>query len=332
MDRFWKEIALAAVIGMVLPWLLLLICAKELLIRENVSKPQSLPAETVQEETLFSTDTSQIQICVQLSDSAVRTMELEEYLVCVVLAEMPATFQPEALKAQAIVARTYALKRLEEGDRHTYAAVCTDPKCCQAYITQEAYLADRGTQEDVEKIRAAVEQTTSVVLTYQNELIEATYFSCSGGRTEDAVAVWGTEIPYLQAVDSPGEEYAEVFCSSAYFTAEEFAKALGRRLTGKPSEWLGAATYTEGGGVDTMLIGGMQYSGTELRRLLELNSTAFQMIPGQHGITVESVGRGHRVGMSQYGANAMAQKGSSYRQILTYYYQGVVIDKAENMG
>lgn len=332
MDKFWKEIALAAIIGMVVPWLLLLIFAKEMLFRENTGKPQDLPTETIQKETISAPDASQIQISVQLSDSIVRTMELEEYLVCVVLAEMPASFQPEALKAQAIVARTYALKRLETEDRHEYAAVCIDHQCCQAYITEEEYLAERGTSADIEKIRAAVQQTAGIVLTYEDELIEATYFSCSGGRTEDAVAVWGTEIPYLQAVDSPGEEYAEVFCSSAYFTAEAFAKALGRRLSGTPGDWLGAVTYTEGGGVDIMLIGGIAYSGRELRQLLGLNSTVFQMTPGQHGITVETMGRGHRVGMSQYGADAMAQKGSTYQQILAYYYQGVVIDKADNIG
>jgi len=331
MDKFWKEIALAAIIGMVLPWLLLLIGARELL-GDSDDKLQSLPAFGVLEETVSSGNPALSHIAVQLDDNVIKTMELEEYLVCVVLAEMPATFQEEALKAQAIVARTYALKCLVSGDRHTFAAVCGDPECCQSYITQEKYLAERGQQEDLEKIRAAVRQTEGIVLTYQGELIEATYFSCSGGRTEDAVAVWGTDIPYLQAVDSPGEEYAQVFWESTYFTAEDFCAALGRSLTGSPKSWLGQVRYTDGGGVDTMVIGGIQYSGTQLRQMFDLNSTVLQMTPGQKGVTVETLGQGHRVGMSQYGADAMAKKGSTYQEILTYYYQGVVIDKVGNIG
>ncbi len=330
MDKFWKEIALAAMIGMILPWLLLLLGAKEMLGRESADISQSLPTQAIRDE--ISDSPAQRYIAVQLGENMVKTMELEEYVACVVLAEMPAAFHSEALKAQAVVARTYALKRLTEGNRHTYAAVCTDPQCCQAYITRETYLAERGQQEDLEKICAAVQQTKGVVLTYQGELIEATYFCCSGGRTEDAVAVWGTEIPYLQSVDSPGEETAKQFWNSEYFSTAAFSRALGRSLTGSPGEWLGKVNYTDGGGVDTMVIGGIQYSGTELRQLLGLSSTVFQMTPGNSGVTVETLGQGHRVGMSQYGADAMAQNGSVCQQILLHYYQGVVIDKAGNIG
>ena len=157
-------------------------------------------------------------------------------------------------------------------------------------------------------------------------MIEATYFSCSGGRTEDAVAGWGTDIPYLQAVDSPGEEQAKHFTDSVLFTAKEFAACLGANLSGAPAKWLGSVTYTQGGGVATMVIGGKTYSGVDLRRKLGLRSTAFSMMAVGDQIHITTKGFGHRVGMSQYGAEAMAVAGSSYKAILQHYYPGVVLD------
>jgi stage II sporulation protein D len=264
---------------------------------------------------------------VWMETGEVRLMALETYLVGVLLGEMPADFETEALKAQAVVARTYTLRRMEQGDRHRGAAVCADPGCCQAYVAAESYLQQGGSAGSVGKITAAVKATEGIVVTYGGRLIEATYFSCSGGRTEDAAAVWGGEIPYLQAVDSPGEEQAGPFYASVYFTKAEFADALGRTLYGTPDQWLGAVTYTEGGGVASATVAGLRYSGVQLRQLLGLNSTRFHMIPGEAGITVETTGHGHRVGMSQYGADAMAREGNDYTQILHHYYQGVVIDK-----
>ena len=197
-------------------------------------------------------------------------------------------------------------------------------------MTQEQYLQTRGTMEDIRRVQNAVQATMGQVLIYGEGLAESTYFSCSGGRTEDAVAVWGTDIPYLQAVDSPGEELAGAYKDSVYFTSEELKKALNRELTGTPESWLGKQTFTDGSGVATMVIGGITYSGTQLRKLLGLNSTMFCMIPDAGGITVETLGKGHRVGMSQYGADAMAEAGCTYEQILAHYYQGTRIDKWED--
>ena len=174
--------------------------------------------------------------------------------------------------------------------------------------------------------------TAGLVLTYNGSLIDATYFSCSGGRTEDAAAVWGADVPYLQAVDSPGEEGAAAYESEVYFTKSEFARLLGRELAGSPTQWLGKVSYTDGGGVATMVIGGVTYTGKELRSLLGLKSTAFTMTADASGITVVTKGNGHRVGMSQYGAEAMAVLGSSYEEILAHYYQGTVIDKFSDLG
>ena len=198
----------------------------------------------------------------------------------------------------------------------------TNSACCQAFITEEDYLQRGGSPEHVEKIRNAVRETSGQVLTYEDGLIEATYFSCSGGSTEDAVAVWGSDFPYLQAVESPGEEQAAYYQDTAEFTPRQLEEKLGVLLSGSPTAWISAISYTNGGGVDSIAIGGVYFSGTEIRQKLNLRSTAFSVETRRDGVTFTTKGFGHRVGMSQYGADAMAAAGSDYTQILAHYYQG----------
>lgn len=256
-----------------------------------------------------------------LRDGEAVEMELEAYLVGVVLVEMPTTFEPEALRAQAVAARTYALKTCREGVRHGKNRICDDPACCQGYKDADAFPTAA-----VEKVRRAVQDTENLVLVYGNELIQATFFSCSGGRTEDAVAVWGNDVPYLHSVVSAGEEEGgAAFAESLIFTPEQFQNALGVGLKGAVDDWFGNVTYTAGGGVDTMVIGGVLYRGTTLRTLLGLRSTAFRVVVGNGVITIHTRGYGHRVGLSQYGANAMAKAGAGFREILKHYYSGVDI-------
>ena len=324
MDK--RQIAAAMILGLLLPGIFRNVGSRSIALPEGTSEPAGTEAPEP-------TETRQaVYLPVLVEPGSVKMLELEEYVCGVVLAEMPASFEEEALKAQAVVARTYALRRLEQGDRHSEAVICADSACCQAYLSREAYLQSRGTAADADKIARAVEATAGLVLTYNGALIDATYFSCSGGRTEDAAAVWGTDIPYLQSVASPGEENAAPYRKQLTFTPAEFSAALGRELTGSPESWLGMAAYTEGGGVASMVIGGISYTGTELRRLLGLNSTAFTMTAENGGITVETLGKGHRVGMSQYGADAMAATGSTCAEILSYYYPGTRIDKWSAMG
>lgn len=282
---------------------------------------QLLPEGTTG-ETGTHPQSADISFLVQLSDGQQELMDEDTYITCVVLAEMPASFNLEALKAQAVVARTYALKRGTAGKKHVNGAVCTDHTCCQAYCTPEDYLNKGGTRESVDKIRDAVTQTHGQVLLFEGNLIDATYFSCSGGRTEDAVAVWGADIPYLQAVDSPGEEDASHYMQTVTFTEEQFQKMLGVSIAGRPESWIGPVTYTDGGGVDTIRIGDKSYQGTTVRQLLGIRSTAFVISAVGDTITVTTKGYGHRVGMSQYGANAMAETGKDCAEILAHYYQG----------
>jgi hypothetical protein len=196
-------------------------------------------------------------------DGQVVQLPLDDYLTCVLLAEMPVSFEDEALKAQSVVARTYTMRAEKGAAKHAEASVCTNSTCCQGYLSVDAFLGKGGKATDVQRIRDLVASTDGQVLTYDGNLIEATYFSCSGGTTEDAVAVWGTDVPYLQSVASPGEEHATHYSDTVTFDASDFASKLGMALAGKPSTWFGNTTYTAGGGVATMTIGEKLFAGTE---------------------------------------------------------------------
>ncbi len=245
-------------------------------------------------------------------------MTLHDYLIGVLTAEVPASFAEEALKAQAVAARTFTLKQIETG-KHD-GAVCTRSSCCQAWKSPE-----EGTV-----MEQAVTQTDGYVITYEGALIDAVFFSCSGGRTEAAVAVWGGEVPYLQSVPSPGEEEAAPFSDTVVLSAQDFAQTLSALapeadLTGLPETWFGDVTYTQGGGVDTIVIGGTVLTGLQLRSAFSLRSTMFDITADEETVTIHTLGYGHRVGMSQYGADFMARNGADFREILSYYYQGTQV-------
>ena len=249
-----------------------------------------------------------------------RRMALSDYLCGVLMGEMPGSFPLEALKAQAVAARTYTLQRLEAG-----GALSDDPAECQAFCDPDQAGTKYGEQADavMEKLRRAVEETDGQVMIYDGTLITATYFSCSGGRTESAQAVWGSSVPYLLSVDSPGEEDADSFESRMELSRAELMERLEI-----PDTEIREITYTEGGGVETMTIGGRSFSGVELRQRLGLRSTNFQIDISGDTVTVDVKGFGHRVGMSQYGAKAMAERGQSYREILAWYYTGAELTEA----
>jgi len=316
MMQWKKEWIQAIAMGIGLPALLV----TAVIWKGNGEKPQqpennALPTQT----TTVSTQT--ITVPVITGDQTVQ-MELEEYLLGVLLAEVPADFATEAIKAQAVAARTFTLRSCLQTGNHTPNAVCTDSSCCQGYLSPLRYIQQGGTSAQIDKFRSALSETADQVVCYEGELIVAAYFSCSGGSTEDALAVWGQDYPYLQSVESPGEEHAAYYTDQKEFTVQAFEEALGITLSGVPGSWFGVITYTQGGGVKTADICGVTFTGTDLRKKLSLRSTAFTLAASETGITVYTRGQGHRVGMSQYGADAMARSGSDYRQILLHYYPG----------
>lgn len=265
----------------------------------------------------FYTKDSAVSVC--LTDGTEQA--LDAYLQRVLLGEMPISFEKEALKAQAVAARTYTAKAMA-GGKHG-GKLCTDSTCCQAFCDATAFAS--FTPEEREKAADAVRETDALVLTYDGALIEATFFSCSGGRTEDAVAVWGTDYPYLRSVESPGEEAAKYDTDSRLVSKRELETALEITLSDNAASWAGAVQLTSGGGVETIELGGKRFLGVYLRKALGLRSTAFTVTPEGDALRFDTRGYGHRVGLSQYGANAMAADGADFREILRHYYPGTAL-------
>ena len=270
---------------------------------------------------------------VAMEDGEVAEMTMEDYLWSVTAAEMPASFEVEALKAQAVTARTYTVWKMGAGEpNHPDADVCTDINCCQAFLSREQAAATWGDLAAVytEKISSAVSDTDGQIITYEGQPIQAVFFSSAAGRTEDAVAVWGNSVPYLVGVDSPEGENVPNYHTELTLTAEEFreiflARYPGADLSGAPSGWFQNKTATLSGRVATMDVGGVTVKGTELRSLFGLRSASFAVETGETSVTFQVTGYGHGVGMSQYGANALAQQGMTYDEILKWYFTGVEV-------
>ncbi len=259
-----------------------------------------------------------------------RLLELptEDYLCGVLAAEMPASFPEEALKAQAVAARSYLLCRAASG-RHGEAAICADPRCCQAWLSEEALRERWGGDYDANaaKIRAAVEATAGEVLCYEGSPILAAFHASSASRTEDSAALWGAK-PYLVSVPSPETEAevpgyrSELRCWPTDFRDTLLSAHPEADFSGPVGGWIGALRRDASGRVAEAELGGVSFGGAELRQLFSLRSTAFTLTL-EDGIFVFSVtGSGHGVGMSQYGAKVMAERGSDYTEILAHYYPG----------
>ena len=298
-------------------------------VRRPPQKPYVLRIEEPPQEGPPSADESLIVLLKRGGE--VQSVSMREYLTCVVLSELYADFSDEAFKAQIVAARTSALSTAQK-HKHSGCDVCADPGCCQACQTVDTLRQKLGSGFDEAWARAenAVVATDGEVLRYDGALCEAVYFSCSGGRTEDAVAVWGGNVPYLRSVASPGEEAAKPYASTVRVSAEQARNTLtAAMLDGAPPTWIGETTRTAGGGVASVTIGGARYSGAQIQRLFGLASTNFTVAAEENGLVFSVLGSGHRVGMSQFGAEAMARQGSTYREILAHYYTGASIERYE---
>lgn len=287
-----------------------------------------LPQTSISQPTVQTPVEEDVPVLIHVlqKNGQVQDMELEAYVCGVVLGEMPASFEMEALKAQAVAARTYAVRCAADGV-HKDNAVCVAHTCCQNYCDPEAYIQSGGRQEYLERVKNAVAQTAGTVAVYNGKPIFAAYFASSGGSTEDAAAVWGNAFPYLQSVESPGEGDKAYQNCKVTFTPADLQFKLGIQLAGSPKTWFGPAVYSNGGGVKTITIGGKTYTGVKLRSLLGLRSTVFTVKATDTAVVFTTNGYGHRVGMSQYGAEAMALTGATYDAIIRHYYRGVDLVK-----
>lgn len=272
-------------------------------------------------------------IRVLLADGQVAELPLEEYVWGVVAAEMPASFATEALRAQAVAARTYAARCAQSG-KHPGADVCADSACCQAYRSRADMMERWGENgpEYAGKLSDAVTDTAGEVLRYQGALISAAFHSSSDGATAEALQVWGSDAPYLTSVSTPETEdevpnfkSREVFAPSAFAALwqEKYPQA---DLTGEPESWFSGLERSDWGGVSRLTVGGVTVTGGEARAALGLRSTRFTVAVEGGEIAFTATGYGHGVGMSQYGANILANQGQTYQQILTHYYTGVTIE------
>ena len=270
-----------------------------------------------------------------LNGDTVEEMDLGTYLVGVVRAEMPASFEPEALKAQAVAARTYTLYKIQTGGNHgDEADICTDSTCCQAYIAEDRARENWGEDADANeaKIETAVRDTDGETILYNGTPILAVFHSSSAGQTRAAGEVWVSDLPYLQAVASPepGDAIPNYY-SRAEFTAEEFREKVAAALpeadlSGNMDTWLKNPVTDTAGSVETVELGGVTVKGSTVRSILGLRSACFEWEVQEGTLVFFVTGFGHGVGMSQYGANQMAAEGADYREILTHYYTGVTVE------
>ena len=263
-------------------------------------------------------------------DGTVETMSMGDYLWRVVAAEMPASFEPDALRAQAVCARTYALWKLNaQSHQEDGADICADSACCQAYLTPEDAAQKWGAnaQPYSQKIAGAVADTDGQVLTYNGSPIQAVFFSSAAGSTAGAEEVWGRALPYLVPVDSPEGDEVPNYRSTVTLTADEVrtlaqGAGLGCDLSGEPDRWFTDIVRSASGRVASLKLGGAELSGGAARSLFSLRSTAFEVAGAEGAFTFSVTGYGHGVGLSQYGANALAKQGKGWREILAHYYTG----------
>lgn len=272
------------------------------------------------EETAYFND-DLVNVTVKDVDSNEETnLDLEEYVIGVVAGEMPASFEIEALKAQAIAARSYALSKIETSTE-SYDLVTDITN--QVYITTEDMQEKWGEDYDFyyDKIKNAVAATKNLVMEYEGDVISAYYFAMSNGATEDVSLVFGEARDYLKSVDSSWDESVKNFSVTTTFTKEEFCSKLSIDCS---NITIGAIDRSSTNRVNTIVINDKEFKGTTLRTLLGLRSTDFT-IDIADDIKITTKGYGHGVGMSQYGANEMAKNGASYEEILNHYYKDIDI-------
>lgn len=264
----------------------------------------------------------------------VEEVNLDEYIAHVVSAEMPATYDLEALKAQAIVARTYTIFKITTSKKHEEADICDKSTCCQAWISKEdrfkRWDEDKRT-ENWNKIVQAVNETAGKIITYEGKAINAFFHSNSGGKTEIPFYVWGgTGYPYLQVVETSGEENYSQYSSEAKFTKKEFVEKIEKehedfKINFSEDDCIKITKRDESDRVITVKIGNLNLSGVEARTLLGLRSANFSVEIKENEILFKVIGYGHGVGMSQTGADALAKQGKKYEEIIKHFYTNVDI-------
>lgn len=256
---------------------------------------------------------------------------MKEYVIGCVAAEMSPLSHPEALTAQAAASRTYALRLIRrESSAGKKAEISADPGIDQGYLTEAERREKWGDdfEKYEQKIEEAVDAADGLIVAYNGEPALTVYHSISAGKTESAANIWGSDYPYLRGRESPGDRLSPDYISEKTVTAEEFSKAvktLGIEPKGDESEWIGETENNENGYVSTLSVCGERLGGNDIRKALSLKSACFTVEYSDGDFVFTCRGNGHGAGMSQYGADYMARQGSTWREIIAYYYPGTEI-------
>lgn len=300
-----------------------------------------------QENIIENGYTDKIKIKVYIDElNNIEEMYLEEYIEGVVAAEMPAEFELEALKAQAVAARTYAYARIGKNnntldERHHGADICTDSTHCQAWISKENALnkwAGSTAVEYWDKIEKSVHDTQNIIIVFDNDVANPVFHSNSGGMTENAEDVWeGEAVPYLISVISEGEDAYSEHMTTVFLNKDVFKSKMEDEFPDIEINLqniindIQITEYTEGGRVKNIRIGNMDIKGTDIRRNFSLKSANFKIEESdENTLKITTYGNGHGVGMSQWGANYLAKNGADYAEIIKYYYSGVELQKIDS--
>ncbi len=267
------------------------------------------------------TNSSVSEITVYRSNGSVINLNITDYLIGVVSSEMPASFNLEALKAQSVLARTYALKAKQTGKK------LTDTVSTQSYIDMDQMKNKWGNSFNTyyNKIKNAVENTNGEYLSYNGNYIEALYHSTNNGKTESSLDVFGNYYPYLISVSSEYDKNASSYLRTINMSLDTISNKLGLSLNN--DSVINILSYTDGGNIKEININGNNFSGKKVRELLGLRSADFDISISDNNANITTRGYGHGVGMSQYGANGMANAGYSYKNILSHYYPGTTLTK-----
>lgn len=263
----------------------------------------------------------------------VEEVDLDTYLYGVVSSEMPADFDIEALKAQAVVARTYTIYQIKNGGKHENADVCDSSYCCQAWISKENRMArweEDKKEEYWNKIVKAVNDTKGKIVFYGDEPINALFHSNSGGTTELSINVWGGNFPYFQTVETSGEQNYSSYSSEVEISKDDLIKKMLERYSDFKIDFskencIKIQNYTDSGRVQKILIGNKEISGVEARSIFGLKSAKFDFQILENSVKFSVLGYGHGVGLSQCGSDTLAKNGRNYEDIIKYYYKDVEI-------
>ncbi|MDL4838868.1 stage II sporulation protein D [Aquibacillus rhizosphaerae] len=301
-------------------------------IQEDGTETESVDTAPKKEEVAMEVSDSPFSVKVfRASEETTEDVPLEEYVTRVVASEMPADFELEALKAQALAARTYIVNYLMHAKKGSLpqGSDVTDTVQHQVYKDEDELRQQWGTDYNwkIDKISRAVYETMGEILTYNDQPITPSFFSTSNGYTEDSENYWTNELPYLRSVASPWDEDSPKFLDQKIFTVSEVEKALEIQIS--PDSESFEISRTESNRVAEINLAGQKFSGREVREALGLNSSDFEITKKNNHLVFTTKGYGHGVGMSQYGANGMAQEGKNYKEIAMYFYQDTEINQVK---